>query len=63
MTFEVILHLMKNLFLHNVDILEIFLKDLALNKNKSQKTTILKFKMTLCDFEVIPYLIKKEAYS
>ena len=32
MTFEVILHLMKKLCLHNVDILKKFLKDKALNK-------------------------------
>ena len=41
MTSEVILHLMKNLRLHNVGILEIFLKDWALNKNLSQKKMIL----------------------
>ena len=43
MTFEVILQLMKKLRLHNVDILEKFYKDLALNKNISQKKMILKF--------------------
>ena len=32
MTFEVILKFMKNLFLHNVDILEKLLKDWAVNK-------------------------------
>ena len=32
MTFEVILNFVKNLFIHNVDILEKFLKDWALNK-------------------------------
>ena len=33
MTFEVILHLMKNLLLHNVDIVKLVsLKDYALNK-------------------------------
>ena len=32
MTFEVILHFIKKLCIHNVDILEKFLKDQALNK-------------------------------
>ena len=32
MTFEIIIHLMKNLRLHNVDILEKFLEDKSLNK-------------------------------
>ena len=32
MTFEVILHFMKNVCLYNVDVLEKFLKDQALNK-------------------------------
>ena len=32
MTFKVILYFMKNLFFHNVDILEEFLQDWALNK-------------------------------
>ena len=41
MTFEVILHLLKNLLLHNVDILEKFKKDYTLDKkNIAEKDDI-----------------------
>ena len=42
MTSEVILHLLKNLRLHNVEILKKKIKDWALNKNLSEKKMILR---------------------
>ena len=53
MTFEVILHLMKNLRVHNVDILEKFLKDNALNKRYNAEKDDFNFKMTLFDLEYL----------
>ena len=47
MTFVVIFHLMKNLCLYNVGILEKFLKDYALNK---------KYIAEKVDFEILRWL-------
>ena len=43
MAFEVILHLMKKMRLHNVEIVEKFIKDYTFNKNILQKKNIFKF--------------------
>ena len=53
MTFEVILHLMKNLRLHYVDILEKFKNDWALNKKYIAET----LRLPYVTFEVILYFI------
>ena len=47
MNFEVIIHVIKNLSLHNVDILEKLLKDQALNKKYIAEKD--DFEMTLWD--------------
>ena len=50
------LHLMKNLLLHNVDILEKFLKDLALNKKYMAEKDDLMW--TFMTSKVILYVVK-----
>ena len=52
MTFDVIHHKMENLCLHNVEILEKFLKYQVLNKKSiAKKEDFQIFQMTLCDIE------------
>ena len=49
MTFKVLIQFMKNVCLHNLDILENIIKIRRLTNNISQKKIFTNFKMTLCD--------------